>query len=117
MPELTRLLNTKSMIRYPLTKESAGFACMAVNGYRRRPSPPARTKARILFMDAEPLSTAANVRTALRWQAGGRAHTGKLLPFSYAAWKRRTVRFNQLATRSRDVRLRLRHGSPTPTSH
>src|SRR3984893_5307471 len=43
MPELMRLLRTKSMMRYLPPKGTAGLARSCVSGYRRLPLPPART--------------------------------------------------------------------------
>src|SRR5438477_11094823 len=48
MPELIRLLRTKSTMRYRPPKGTAGLARSLVNGYSRDPLPPARTKASTL---------------------------------------------------------------------
>src|SRR5262252_1809793 len=46
MPELTKLLSTKSMMRYLPPKGTAGLARSRVSGKRRVPLPPARTMPR-----------------------------------------------------------------------
>src|ERR1700683_379490 len=89
MPELMKLLRTKSMMRYLPPKGTAGFARSLVSGYNRVPFPPAstipNTRSRIGF---QPISYQERGPYALIISDGGSGNEMKHLVWGVAmlAW-------------------------------
>src|ERR1039458_1460360 len=88
IPELTKLLRTKSMIRYLPPKGTAGLARSRVSGKSRVPLPPASTtpktrgcrvlctakedsRSRIVFSGNQPSQNSSAARCYQRWRGPG----------------------------------------------
>src|SRR2546422_10127280 len=80
MPELTKLLSTKSAIRYLLPNGTAGLLRSFVNGWSRSPLPPARMRPRTRGWVTRSLCPGTRCRSGLEVcrEAGGAKGLGLL---------------------------------------